>query len=319
MARETRGAYGRPDPADGGWLVLSVPAPARGEELLLIDALRRVGARAVERRGHRYEALLPPGGSDPVRQVVAEATAAVRASTSLGDPQIRWYRLPHEEWARGWRRGQPERRVSDRIVIAPAMGGGPAADPDGPGDAVGRGEPTTRRVRLEPAVAFGTAEHATTRACLRILDRRLRSGDRILDVGAGSGVLGIAAAVLGASRVLALESDPASCEAVRRNASLNGVAKRIEVRRGEVRPGDLGSVGRFDGVLANLGGAVLISLSGDLAAAVERDGWIALSGVLRAERDAVIAAGRRAGLSLAAEEREAGWWTGVFLPASGGR
>lgn len=302
------------------WLVLSAPAPPRGQELLLVDALRRVGARAVERRGDRFEALLPPPGPEAsVSALVAEATAAVRASTSLTDPDVRCRRVPHDEWADGWRRGQRAVRVTDRIIVAPAAGT-PLAE-EGVGEegvaeaGVGDAGSGARVVRLEATVAFGTAEHPTTRACLRVLDRRVRAGDRILDVGAGSGILAIAAAVLGADRVVAVEADPASCAAARRNAALNDVADRVDVRAGEARPGDLRATGRFDGIVANLEAAILAPLAPGLAGAVRRGGWVAVSGVIRAERDATVAALRQAGLALEAEEREAGWWTGVFVRA----
>ncbi len=294
------------------WLVLMAPAATRSEALLLVDALRRVGARAVERRGDRVEALFPPPG-DPA-SLVADATSSIRASTSLPDPQLSWEWRSHEEWAAAWRATHPPERVAERLVVAPT------------GSAWGGGDDDLV-IRLDPAVAFGTAEHPTTRACLRILGSIPLEGARIVDIGAGSGILSIAAALLGAGRVLALEADALACAVARENARASGVPRRVEVLERRVTAGDLGRLGRltgwarrapFDLVLANLDAAMVLSLLPGLPRLLRAGGSIVLSGVLRMERDAVLAAAVAAGLAVAREERDGGWWTGR-LTAGGGR
>jgi ribosomal protein L11 methyltransferase len=295
------------------WLILFVLAPPRGEELLLVDALRRLGARAVEPAGHRVAALFPAPSS--VDALLWEVERSVRSTTTLEDPCLAWRWQSREEWAQRWAAEVPTRRVTPRLVVTHVEGdveAGEGAD----GDVV---------IRLDPATAFGTAEHPTTRACLRYLDDLLRPGVDVLDIGTGSGILAIAAALLGARRVLALEADPAACEAAAVNVALNGVVDRVEVRPLDVtaralirmaQPGHPGYPGRFGGVVANLEARIVTPLLPALPSVLDGGGWLVVSGILAPERDRLMEAAGRAGLELRDEAREAAWWTGCFGRAS---
>lgn len=287
------------------WIVLSVLVPPAGEEVLLVDALRRAGARAVERDGARFEAVVP--GTPNVDRLVRDAEALIRASTTLTDPAIRWRSLDADAWARRWREEQGRSRITDRIVVEAAE---ESPGPRGAGRTAE--DPAEVTIRLEPATAFGTAEHPTTRACLRFLDAVLSPGDRVLDAGTGSGILAIAAALLGARRVTALDADPLAVDAARRNADRNGVARRVGVRERTIRPGRRQGWRRYDGVVANIPGPALIPMIPSLARSVAPGGWLILSGLLRTEREAAVASASDAGLELLEEDAAAGWWTGWF-------
>ena len=278
-------------------LLLRLPPPPRAEIHLFVDALRRAGARSIERDGEAFVALFP--ATDDIDGLIAEVRGAVVASTSLTGPEIGWERLSHDEWAARWRAEQAARRVSQRIIVAP-VGVDAEARPD---DVL---------VRLDPGVAFGTAEHPTTRACLALLDGRVEPGGRILDVGAGSGILAIAAALLGAEHVLALESDPVSCEAARRNVAANDVADRVKVRQEEVTPDSLSKIGRCDGVVVNIEARVSAPLVPVVPSVLRRGGWFILSGVVGDERYDAVTAARGASLELREERPERSWWTGLF-------
>jgi precorrin-6B methylase 2 len=258
------------------WIVLSVPAPPRGEEHLLVEALIRVGGRSVVREGDRYVARIPvprpeaaradavaaeegaPGDPAPT---VANAEAAIRASTSLRDPDLRW------EWAE-----------------------------DGPGS----GESTPR--------------HPTTRACLALLGELVAPGERWLDVGAGTGVLALEAARLGAEAVLALEMDPVAA-ALARESAADAPGARVRVVTLRAGPGDLRRLGPFHGIVANIEARALMELLDAFrgeGAPLHPGGHLILSGAHRGEGRDLAQVARDAGLTAVTERVEEGWWTGAF-------
>jgi ribosomal protein L11 methyltransferase len=286
-----------PGPVTPPWLRLSVQAPPAGEEHLLVEALRSLGARSVERDGERFVAMTPP----PVvpETLLRQAEAVIRASTSLQDPWLTWEWRSHGAWAEEWSRALEPRRVGARIIVAPA-GRAPGADAD---DIV---------IRLVPGPGFGTAEHPTTRACLRLLEEAVVPGDRVADVGAGSAILAVAAARLGAARVVAYESDPLACAAARQTVESNEVADRVEVREVEIRPGGLPLTNGFDGIVANLQADILLPLLPGLARYVVGRGWLIVSGLTRGEGSDVISLALDSGLHLERTEVDEGWWSACF-------
>lgn len=152
------------------------------------------------------------------------------------------------------------------------------ADDDDP---PGAGE---RVVVLDPSRAFGSGDHPSTRACLDAVARFAGEGRSVLDVGCGTGVLAIAAAMVGAAPVVAVDIDPVAVAATIANAAANGVAV-------DARPGSAGDVdGRFDIVLANIGAATALALRRDLAARGVPGGRLVVAG-LRADRADALARG----------------------------
>lgn len=270
-------------------------APPRGEELLLVDALRRLGARAVEREGERFVARIPTPPDLP--SLLADAARVVRASTSIAEPVLQWRWQDPDEWADRWNRELQPRRVTDRIIVAPV-----GADVDTTPDDI--------LIRLHPGAAFGTAEHPTTRMCLRLVARLVRHGDRVLDIGSGSGILAIAAARLGAAHVLALEVDPHACADARANSRLSGVQDRVRVRQRNVTAAGARRLGRFDGVAVNLERDLLRPLIPALPGLLAPGGWVVVAGPLAPERDEILRDARVAGLTLRDDAVEAGWWSG---------
>jgi ribosomal protein L11 methyltransferase len=284
------------------WLVLSVEAPPPGSEPLLAGALRRLGARAVERERGRVVAWLPPPRS--VEKLLARARASVAATTGQdSDPDVTWRWESYGDWRASRAREAAALRVTDRVMVAPPGANAPDAH--------------TLVVRIAPGAAFGGADHPTTRACLELLEPRVQQGDRVLDVGTGSGVLAIAAALLGASHVTAIEADPLACREARANVALNEVAGRVDVVEARARPGFLPGGGPFDGVTANLEGAHLLPLLPTLASAVVPNGWLAVGGLVAPERDAALEAAHAGGLEPVEERRHRGWWSAVFGSALG--
>jgi ribosomal protein L11 methyltransferase len=143
-------------------------------------------------------------------------------------------------------------------------------------------------VVLDAAGAFGAGSHPSTRLLLTALAGRLAGGERVLDVGCGSGVLALAAGALGAASVTAIDIDPAATAATAANARRNGLG--CVVTAATTPPGAPGT--SFDAVVANIAAATLADLAADLVARLAPGGWIGLSGISAAQVSVVAAAYR---------------------------
>jgi ribosomal protein L11 methyltransferase len=151
-----------------------------------------------------------------------------------------------------------------------------------------RGTGNSISVVIQPSMGFGTGHHATTRLCLAALQQRDVEGRAVIDVGTGSGVLAIAASLLGARPVVALDDDPDAIQSARENLELNPGAK-VDVRLGDLRSSVPGVA---DLVLANLTGALLVQAAAQIEALVAPHGRLILSGLMHHEASDVIAAFR---------------------------
>ncbi|MDH3646287.1 MAG: 50S ribosomal protein L11 methyltransferase [Gammaproteobacteria bacterium] len=190
-----------------------------------------------------------------------------RALTSAGVALPLWERLEDREWARAWLDEFEPMFFGHGLWVCP------------------HGQTPSEAqcvVHLDPGLAFGTGRHATTALCLKWLAGTALRGRTVLDYGCGSGILGLAAAALGAKRVYALDIDDQALIATRDNASNNGLAAQFMV----VRPEDYCSE-PVDIAIANILARPLISLAGTLAAAVKAGGTVVLSGILDDQADQV--------------------------------
>lgn len=203
-------------------------------------------------------------------------TAALAAALSLlpgvgAAGQVDISGLPGRDWERAWMDRFRPMQFGERLWIVPT---GMQCPQD---DAV--------QLHLDPGLAFGTGTHPTTRLCLEWLEAQAFDGASVLDFGCGSGVLGIAAALCGATRVLCVDNDPQAITATRENASRNGVAGRVEALRADSPP-----AGQWDMVVSNILAGILVDLAAPLQAAVREGGRLALTGILAEQADAVRAA-----------------------------
>jgi ribosomal protein L11 methyltransferase len=255
---------------------LEVPA---ADADLAADVLWSCGAGAVEERAAPGGRALLVGDGDAT--AVAAAAGAHEGWTATV-AEVR-----DADWRDQWRAWAAPSRVG-RVVVQPAW--------------LARGEDVRAGdvvVTLDPGRAFGDGRHPSTRLALAALAARLQPGGSVLDAGSGSGVLAVAAALLGAGRVLAVDIAPAARAATAANAAANGVA--VEV--GD----DLHAVeGVWDVVLANIGAAALVALAPVLAPRVAPGGVLVLSGLLVGQAPAVVRAYDALALA-GAPAVEAGW------------
>ncbi len=280
------------------WLtVVAAGAPDSAAVGLVAAQLVHRGARAVveEADGALVTHFPPP---DDVPVFLAALGGAL--NQAAGRPvDLRWSWLPHEEWAETWRRGLRPMRVSRRITVAPTWDVPPEPD-----EGV--------LITLDPGLAFGTARHASTRCALRLLDSAVRPGAGIADVGTGSGILAIAAARLGAGRVLAADHDPLACAAARDNVDANRAGDTVEIHERRVSPDWLAAHHPLDGVAANIESGVLTALLPGFAAALGSGGWLMVSGLLAEESGDFAYEAAPFGFRLRDEDAEDGWWAGTF-------
>ncbi len=168
----------------------------------------------------------------------------------------------------------------------------------------------TRTVVIDPGMGFGTGEHASTRGVLRLLSSLDRIGDLVADLGAGSGVLAIAAAKLGASRVAAIEMDPDAIANAQANVDSNRVADRVRVIAGDARS-LLPLLAPVDLVTVNIASAVITELLPVLRAALGPKGRAILGGMLLDEREMMCERLAANGLRREADDVEDDWWATI--------
>jgi len=226
--------------------------------------------------------LVEDGAGEAIVRAAAEAIG-------IAPPAIEFRAVVADtDWVRATQSQFPPTRISDRLWIVPTWHEPP--------------DPEAVVVRLDPGVAFGTGTHPTTRLCLRWLDANVRPGASVLDYGCGSGILAIAAAKLGASRVVGSDIDPQAMQAARANSEANAV------RADYTEPDSLGA-GTWDVVLANILSNPLMLLAPALLARVAPRGALVLSGVLERQAGQVIEAYRAAdaGVPLSVWAADEGW------------
>lgn len=209
-------------------------------------------------------------------------------------PEPRFRLLPHQEWAEAWKKHFQVLRIGRRIVIKPSW----LTHAPAPGDVV---------IELDPGMAFGTGLHPSTRLCIRALEDLIRPDMRVLDMGTGSGILAITAALMGAGQVMALDVDELAVKAATANAKANGVAERVHVESGSIEclPPDAAP---FDLMLVNIvAGVILALVSRGLISRLSPGGWFVGAGILENQADDVLAALGKSGLDEMQVRREGDW------------
>ena len=268
------------------WFSLRVePASQRDEALA---ALFAVGAQGVHEDGAMLVTHFP---------AEADARAAERAMASAA-PLARCVIEPTEavDWSTAWRARATVVALGRLAIVPPWLADGLDA---------------ASTVVIDPGMAFGTGDHASTRGAVRLLDMVARPGMVVADLGSGSAVLSIAAARLGASRAWAIESDPDAQGNAAANVARNGVDDVVHLLEGDAAL-LLPLVAPVDVVMANILSSVIIPMLPVMAQALAGGGSAILAGILVTERSAVLEALGRSGWHLVREDIEEDWWSALI-------
>ena len=294
----------------GDWIEVSLRVDGESAEALA-ELLSRVGHQgvAIERDGippDTWDETEVPPATDLILRAYIPADATfndkkAELETALGHMRLIYpmpapvYRpMQAQDWEEAWKAHYQPMRIGRRLVLRPLW-----IDMELARDDI--------EIALDPGMAFGTGAHPSTQLCLEALEQLVQPAHDVLDLGAGSGILSIAAAKLGAGKVLALDNDPLAAAAARSNAAANGVAGKIMAQHGSLDT-VLGSARRFDLVVVNILARIIIELTEQGLSQVLRPGGTAVfSGIIDSQLDAVEAALRRAGLQPQARRQRGDW------------
>jgi ribosomal protein L11 methyltransferase len=272
------------------WYALHVAPPASQRDAITA-ALFDAGAPGLQEDGANLIAHFPSAEKAEsalrhTRMVVPDVCASIREVSDT-------------DWTRAWRDQLRAFPLGALTIAPPWLADG--LDPSG-------------TVVIDPGMAFGTGDHATTRGAIRLLQTGLRPRDVVADLGTGSAVIAIAAAKLGARRVVAIEVDPDALGNARENIERNAVASRVDLLEGDART-LLSLVAPFDVIVANILAPVVIELLPVMAASLTGGGRAIIAGILDEEHSGVLEAAGAGGWRVERVDVEEGWWSALLTQA----
>ncbi|MGI5854089.1 MAG: 50S ribosomal protein L11 methyltransferase [Bacillota bacterium] len=222
-----------------------------------------------------------------------------RQFLTVGPGSITLRTVEDAEWASAWKQHFKSQQVGKKLMVVPSW-----EQADESTDNI--------NIYLDPGMAFGTGAHPTTRRCLQVLEDHIHGNEVIYDVGTGSGILAIAAAKLGAAKIIGIDLDPVAIGIARENVAFNKVSDKVTIREG-----DLLSVGGepAGGVIANIIADAIIMLAPDVPGHLVPGGFFLAAGIIEGRRDETLRAIAEAGLKIR-EIHQDGEWITVFATKS---
>lgn len=217
----------------------------------------------------------------PVNSFLGETVDAIKESINnliihdidIGLNKVTISEVNEEEWATAWKKYYNPVKISERFTVVPTWEEYTPVNSD------------ELIIELDPGMAFGTGTHPTTVMCIQALERTVKPGDEVIDVGTGSGVLSIAAALLGASEIRAFDLDEVAVKSARLNIKLNKVQDRVSVAQNNLLDGI--EDGSADVIVANILAEVILRFTDDVARVVKPGGTFIASGIIQAKKDLV--------------------------------
>ncbi len=243
-----------------------------------------------------------PEGAEQLA-LIREALERVKGDPRLGTLEVELHGVKEEDWANNWKQFFKPLEIDERLVVKPSW--------EQYDNKQGR-----TVVQIDPKMSFGTGTHHTTRLCLQQLSRLVNGGEKVLDLGCGSGILSIAALLLGAKQAVAVDIDPLAAKTARENAVENGVTDRLTVFPGNVlaQPHLVEPYGPFDLVVANIVADVIIEAAPLMKRVVKPSGWIITSGIIDDRAEEVRLRLAQSGLNPVEIRSDGGWFCIVCRP-----
>ena len=232
-----------------------------------------------------------------VRQILARLKAQ-DPDGKYGRLELEMKDVDEEDWSNAWKKYYHPVQVGEHLVVCPSW------------EAYDR-QPDDVVLTLNPGMAFGTGTHDTTRLCMELLEKYITPQDTVLDVGCGSGILAITAALLGANKIIGCDIDEVAVKVAGENAALNGVQDRIAFHQGDLTSQVEGS---FQIICANIVADVIICLSEDAGRYLAKDGIFITSGIIDTREQDVLNALEQNGFQVI-ERRTSGGWVALACKA----
>lgn len=225
-----------------------------------------------------------------IEQIILEMND-IETRMDLDPTRITYKPVQEEDWANNWKAYFKPERIGKRTVIKPTWEN---YEP----------QPDELILEIDPGMAFGTGNHATTALCLQILEDYVQPGMDIMDVGTGSGILAIQTGLLGAGKIQAMDYDVVAVSAAKENVELNHMADRISVCQSDLLAQ---AEGQADIMVANIIADIIIRLTPDVPARLKGNKIFISSGIIDTRKDDVLAALNQYGFTILEVRENAGW------------
>jgi len=258
------------------WIRISVKTLPESEEAIS-NLLMEMGSGGVQLEGESTDshevtvtAYFPP--DDMIGERVSRISRLLedmrKLGMDVGAGRVSLESLDEQDWTEGWKEFFKPLPVGERILVAPSW------------EDISEFASRDIVIQIDPGMAFGTGGHSTTLLCLELLEYVLKGGERVVDVGTGSGILSIAAAKLGADEITAIDVDERAIKVAEENFHLNGVEYRTNIICGEL----LNPVNdRYDIIVSNISSKMISSMIPDFSSYLTSNGKLILSGILKRE------------------------------------